>query len=370
MTRAVWAIAMGVLLQAAPSLSGARTWVVAQDGSGDFLLISEAYAAAASGDSVVIQAGEYTEEPYVGCGPSLVTSRKSLTILGATGNPEDVRLMLKHGFFMCPRLAIRHLTFCRVVLALHIGGSYGEDWPEAEISNCIFEDNHKTCPGGPATLCVNHARVLIENCIFRRNSDGTDDNHGVAIDGGYNITVRSCLFEDNVSLGEAGAIEASGDEMLIENCIFVRNKANRGSAIVTSYGTIRNCTFWDNEGPSTVSLFQSGLCFMERCIVAGTRGGYGVEANHSSLQCCDFWQNEWGPCIQCFMDPGNFEADPLLCQPLSGDFGLQVNSPCVDGNLGGWECGLIGARGVGCGSPAVVPLNWGRLKMLYRNTAR
>jgi len=75
------------------------------------------------------------------------------------------------------------------------------------------------------------------------------------------------------------------------------------------------------------------------------------------VECNDSWGNDaWD-----FHDipypeaNGNFSADPLFCDVSSGDLTLQADSPCLPGyHPNGFDCGVIGALGEGCGSQTAV----------------
>jgi hypothetical protein len=64
---------------------------------------------------------------------------------------------------------------------------------------------------------------------------------------------------------------------------------------------------------------------------------------------------------------GNISVDPQFCDPDLDDYTLCEISPCLPGNHpDGWNCGLIGKYGVGCGPSAVERTTWGRLKAMYK----
>ena len=53
---------------------------------------------------------------------------------------------------------------------------------------------------------------------------------------------------------------------------------------------------------------------------------------------------------------GNFSVDPQFCDAVGDDYALAETSPCLPGNHpDGYDCGLIGALGQGCG-PALANL--------------
>lgn len=74
------------------------------------------------------------------------------------------------------------------------------------------------------------------------------------------------------------------------------------------------------------------------------------------LSCNCFWENSGehvaGSCEGAMGQEGNFEADPRFCSPISLDFSLRNDSPCLPGqHPGGDPCGQIGAFGEGCFVP-------------------
>ena len=147
-----------------------------------------------------------------------------------------------------------------------------------------------------------------------------------------------------------------------------------------------------------------GMCnppaTVESTIIAFNAGGEPVEggggqSNQAILTCCDIYGNEGGDWVGEIADQngvnGNFSADPLFCRPGDGStpmihsdaspFSLHSDSPCLAGNHPyGYDCGLIGAHGQGCGlwavtsepsqpkteAAAVEIVTWGKIKTGYK----
>ena len=101
------------------------------------------------------------------------------------------------------------------------------------------------------------------------------------------------------------------------------------------------------------------------------------------LTCSDLWGNVGGDWIGCIADQygidGNFSSDPLFCGLADGStpmihsdaspYSLHSDSPCLPGNHPyGYDCGLIGAWGVGCscGPTRSEPTTWGAIKSMYK----
>ena len=88
----------------------------------------------------------------------------------------------------------------------------------------------------------------------------------------------------------------------------------------------------------------------ERNITAFSTGPAAIFSNAEDLQasCNVFWGNEEN-FFGYVPAPTDRLIDPLLCNWEAGDVHLSSLSPCLPANSGG--CGLIGARGEGCGTP-------------------
>ncbi len=151
------------LVTALPIESSARTWIVAQDGTGDFSSVAAACEAASAGDSVLIRAGEYREEGFDNpTGSYIYLSQKPLSILGG-GPAETVSLQMKFGISESYGVVMANVWLHDVQGAALTtwGGSF-------EIRACRFENNVGDNYGGAAILSIGGA-LLIEDCVFKRN---------------------------------------------------------------------------------------------------------------------------------------------------------------------------------------------------------
>lgn len=365
-------VVMFLLLLTVPT--HARTWVVDQAGGGDFTLVRDALIAAAANDSVVVHPGTYEE--YDGPGQGLVLEAKPLTLLGTGGSPEETSLRFS--------VAIRNTSTC-LIENLRF---FGEDLPLAfrpglnggqlVVRRCKFDGNDSSCLGG--AIYAELADLVAEDCEFTNNRIDCDYAPEYARGGAINAeraVIRRCQFSGNEA-GWAGGAVYCWTHLDLEDCVFLRNKADHGAAVMAgSVAGIRRCTFYANEihNGSGAALESWGVTWDNRvshCIVAGTINGWGVECTEvKTFECCDVWANDLGDFVGMWCNfgeyLGNFSADPLFCDPAAGDLGLREGSPCLPGNHGDdVPCGLVGARGLGCDLVPVLPMTWGRLKALYR----
>jgi hypothetical protein len=346
---------------------------VRTDGTGDFDQISAACLAAAPGDTVAIWPGDHEE--WDGETPTIIHD-KPLTLLGWGGGPEDVRARVNFRFIDCGEIVIEGITFHDDVSPILV-------WYAAvTVRNCRFVDNVGS-DLSPAALTVSTDEdVLIEDCVFARNiSIGQERDGGAIVSTGFDVSVRRCWFEDNEASGEGGGLGGTAvHELRVEDCVFLRNRAPNGAALwgaAIGNALVEGCTFYANEttSPDGAAVYVTWSGFgLNRCIIAGTVGGYGLGVQDgASLHCFCFWDNERGSTIGLVNMPasyGNFEADPLFCNTEGEDFQLEATSPCVPQEHGGYMCGQIGAYGAGCGLTPVVPTSWGKIKARFWEEAK
>jgi hypothetical protein len=356
-----------VLSVVLPVAGVARTWVVAQDGIGDFEILRDACEAAASGDSILVRPGTYEDSKR-----TLLIEEKQLAILGGGTVPDDVRLHLSITFMHCTDILVQDLSFVDFHRALYLYYNSSATVRRCSVRNCISDSWE------PPVVMTGTGSTLVEDCQFTGNSNVMSNDpescEGGAIHAVYG-TIRNCLFEDNISSGIGGAVYMWGG--VVENCIFLRNTAPTGAAITNGgYATIRNCTMLANQvtalGGGAFQVLMDPTAESDHNIVAGTIGGAGVDCRDGgTFRCSDIWNNEGGDYSGwlCGISGsyGDFSKDPLFCDPETGDLGLREGSPCLPGSHGsGVPCGLVGARGLGCNLVPVLPMTWGRLKALYR----
>ena len=118
--------------------------------------------------------------------------------------------------------------------------------------------------------------------------------------GAVACTVNNCTLVAN---GAAYGGGAHGSDL--NNCLVVSNSVgDTGAGAFDS--TLTNCTVWGNTASD------------------GTGGIEGCAAHN-----CIIFNNNWGDCTWCSLDYCCTD-DPLLIDPLGGDFHLQSNSPCVN----------------------------------------
>ncbi|MFN8179275.1 MAG: right-handed parallel beta-helix repeat-containing protein [bacterium] len=219
----------------------------------------------------------------------------------------------------------------------------------ATIRRCRFSNN--TGVGGSVGTYA-YSTVLIEDCWFERNRSGPGG--GALGLSGPDVTIRNNTFVGNsVASGLGGAVDLQLGTVLLEGNTFYGNFIDEVSG----------------RGGSAVYLHSGVNCTFRRNVVAASTGGQAVGVYGASIQpSCDlYWDNAQGNTAGFVPDATDLIADPMFCDTTASDLDVNAASPCLPGN-GNPSCTeLIGAWGQGCGTVAVEPSSWGRIKNSFRS---
>jgi predicted outer membrane repeat protein len=263
---------------------------------------------------------------------------------------------------------------------IYAGGLICSGISSPEVADCVFSGNEGFYGGGMA--CVLGASPAITDTRFSSNSAG----NGGGIFCGDTVTaptLTDCLFELNEAGAGGGADIRDGALPRFLRCTFWQNQAGSfggaASCLDDANATWTNCTFVSNSSAGVGAALRSvnSSPVLDRCIFAFQTSGLLISCLTSTygmpqLNCCDSFGNaggDWvGTCVESQAGVnGNFSADPLFCDLEAGDLRLKSDSPCLPGqHPEGYDCGLIGAFGEGCGVSATRPVSWGAVKSLFR----
>ncbi|RPJ44754.1 MAG: hypothetical protein EHM19_06280, partial [Candidatus Latescibacterota bacterium] len=227
------------------------------------------------------------------------------------------------------------------------------------VTQCTFTHNHAGKAGG--ALQTAYSDMAIRDCDFYLNST---DGVGGAIELVFESivpTFQGCTIRNNTATGNGGGIHAFNGGPYIDDCLFTGNVASAGGGFfaegIDFVAELQGCTFAENSavdsGGGGVSADYSSLVVLERCIVAFSTAGTGVQTPSMSniyASCCDVFGNaggDWSDSV-AHLDSanGNFSADPMFCGPEVDPYRpymLQGISPCATDT-----CGYVGAEEVGC----------------------
>jgi predicted outer membrane repeat protein len=200
---------------------------------------------------------------------------------------------------------------------------------------------------GPAATIIDCGGTDVENHSGLVFISGEDS---VVVDG---FTIRSGYSNNG------GAIRCKSTSPTIANCVLANNHATVSGGAIHCKGTslrIVNCTMVGNSSVAGggLLLIAGAVPVMENCIISHSTAGESIysvdDTSIPILNCCLIYGNAGGDWVDPISDQaginGNLNEDPLFCNPSSGDFRLQPDSPCLPGNN---SCGVpVGALSETC----------------------
>ncbi|MFA5417363.1 MAG: right-handed parallel beta-helix repeat-containing protein [Bacteroidales bacterium] len=198
--------------------------------------------------------------------------------------------------------------------------------------------------------------VMISNCVFTGTIGGSAFSTGVDI--GDTITVKNCIFADNLpdynnqdNWQGGGMWLAGGRSMaIVQNCLFTGNDQTTIAATASGYHpdftpVIVNCTFTGNthlEDMASLSGSGSGLELIN-CIVydegSVPAALYSWESLDTVVLHISHSLFEGGPDavylypgdpVKLIYDESNIDTDPLFYGGFEFPYNLSENSPCID----------------------------------------
>jgi predicted outer membrane repeat protein len=284
-----WALATGMavgnhtLLGGYPTGGGTRDWVANPtilDGLSAKRVFNKTGAGVFTLDGFTVQNGLDTAVGVGGGGGALVCTAGSLTI--------------------------RNCFFTNNVITTDTGGGGAIRTDVAAVenifSNCTFTAN--TAPGSGAYGGAFFARFSSTNsfvsCTFVTNRATSSGGAVSAYESAGFTQVRDCVFSNNVSSGNGGAIYSPSPLVVSGGTnVFCGNYASGGGAILGRTVSVYNSLFTNNvSGGSGAIRTDSGSdCLISNCtFTANEGGGYGAAvymagANTYTFDACTFETN-------------------------------------------------------------------------------
>lgn len=318
-----------IFLLLIPMMTQAETHVVTEGQS-----IGSALEISASGDSVLVGPGDYSESGL---------EMPSGVVLAALypDLQEQPRLISTSG---------ETILHCENLL------------PTTSIEGLIFTDDSSVIPRTPVRgqgIHVINSALTISHCSFvnlRASYGGA-----IYIGTGQSPEIMNCSFDSNIATGSGGAIALVGGQgLVLDHCLFEDNSAAAGGSVLNAAmqatAVISSCTLVGNglAGMGDIQTWDSGLVEVANCIVATGNGRpcYGDFTSTPQIHCSDLTANAGGDWIGALAGQaeisGNISLEPMFCgtQREDGYYTIDESSPCTaEANPG---CGLMGAFDIGC----------------------
>jgi len=284
----------------------AETWTVDDDGPADFNTIQGAVDAAASGDTIQIFPGIYSESVEIWDKVLTIQKVKS----GAAGDViiDGTGLDTQALIYVAPNnhgTAISNITFQNSPNK----GLWLDHCNDSSVSDCTIQYNSL---GGMSFSGLN---ASISNCKILNNTG----SNAIGIQYGH---IDSCFIEGNTqgSGGSySGGIRVDSGNITVTNSIIANNHFGGGGGISMYYSTINvvNSTLVNNSCGAI--RINGGSFEIENSILWGNDnmvcGGTTAFINNSCLQ--ESWPGD-----------SNIVSDPLFSNTTL--FMISENSPCIN----------------------------------------
>jgi len=259
------------------------------------------------------------------------------------------------------------------------GGLYCR-YSDITISDNIFIENRTIFCG--AAICCYSSEVLIYSNIIKDNiayNPLGGENGGGIFCSTSDVIIRGNIISNNISGTLGGGVYIRNSTLLVESNIVCNNLAyTYGGGIMANFGVggeiieyYYNNLIYGNEGVISDGGLMAKNAVLENNTICNNRtnwmgGGLSCSSGlvedplfnniirgniasegpqifiHGSIDSITFIYNN---IEDGWPGEGNIDADPLFCEPDTGNFYLAENSPCVGT---GFEGANMGAYGIGC----------------------
>jgi hypothetical protein len=197
----------------------------------------------------------------------------------------------------------------------------------AVVRSLIDDNRAGIFPNGAGGGAFMYAGGLLEDCDITRNSAGSLGGgvRAYAESGSGNIgTIRRCMISGNSATYYGGGAHLEFSSM--ENSIASDNSAMYGGGGFVRGATIRN---------STIVRNNNGLYYWQNSTILNSivwnDFGQGGGVNYTGSGVLTFTNSCTYPLP--VNGQGNVAVNPLMVNPLDGDYYLTAGSPCIDSGL-------------------------------------
>jgi predicted outer membrane repeat protein len=303
----------------------------------DYGTVQAGIDATIDGDTVLVAAGTYVENINFNGKNIVVTSSQGTDSTYIDGNQDGSVVTFENG---------ENSTAILSGFTITNGNGSGIEGYEGRGGGvfCINSSptlkdltvNGNQAETSGAGLWFGYSNSQLVDLIISNNVAAGDLGAGGGISINYNsdLTLTNMLVIGNEAAYGAGIELWSYSKPLLNSVTIVGNTGSYGGGLLLSGGchpTINNSILWGNspheiqigisEQPDSVSISYSDISGGQDSILTNVNG-----------------EIIWGL--------GNIDANPLFCDPDSGDYTLAENSPCIGTGYFGVN---MGAFDMGCG---------------------
>jgi len=327
-----------------------------------------------------VQTGIWTAEntPYLVIGDITIPSGGSLIIEpGVEVNFQGLFKFIVNGNVQAIGTETDSIQFTTDNTNLGWGGiRLNSSQNGSHFAYCLVENGKTSGSDYPnqhgGGFMLDNSNAVIEHCTLKHNEATADDN-GMggaiyAINTSSQTEIKDCLFTNNHSYGEGGAIKLTGDNgLLISNCEFYDNTVLYGGGAICLYGCydtkIDHSLFIGNQTnySSGGALYIEGYCtrvvitnstLYDNQALGGDGGAADVVFSEASFTNSIIYNNNGYYSNNIYLDFGyaeinycntpmpdgatgshNINTNPLFVDASNHDYNLQETSPCIDAGI-------------------------------------
>jgi len=322
-----------------------------------FASIQTGINTASSGDTVSVAAGTYVENIYIDKNIAVLGEDRETTIIDGDSSGTVVIFEPYNPTSFMSGFTIQNGYNTD---QNQVGGIYIHD-TDPTLKDLIIRNNTGSYSGGGG-INFYSSNSTISNVIISGNT-----GNGI-YSGMYSYPViEDVVITGNTAYAGAGITCQFHSVPTFSNVLIYGNTASaRGGGIYIATGSdsvynIENVTIADNQGGG-LCIAQGVSVNLVNSILSGnspqnidfldvgdpsflTINYSNIGAGEDGIVTNDNGTITWGE--------GNIDADPLFCEPDSGNYTLMANSPCVGTGENGAN---MGAFGVGCGPSFAGPI--------------
>src|SRR5581483_1785029 len=181
---------------------------------------------------------------------------------------------------------------------------------------------------GAAIAVDTGGAVSVQECVFTRNQT-TSGGPGIFVGTAANASLTNCLFYNNASQFEGGAIAHYGNHLDLVQCTIADNDAlytAGGAYLFGQSSAIENSVFWNNTVSYTGASSQ--IIAPEQTQLDGAPSALAPGA--LTLSFCDIQSLQTnGPGPLLYQGAGCISFDPLFADPATGNYQLTAASPAI-----------------------------------------